>query len=54
MLESRSRFLFVILIISILISVYITYWNTMVQKDFVIINDVEEEEGISEDTGSEE
>mgnify|MGYP001573187620 CR=1 len=46
MLESRSRFLFILLIISVLVSAGLTYWNTMVQKDFVIINDVKEESSL--------
>lgn len=45
MLESKSRFLFVLLVVSVLASVGLTYWNTMVLEDFVIINDIEETGG---------
>jgi len=41
MLERRSRFLFALLKVSILCSVVLTYWNTMVEKSFIITNDVE-------------
>lgn len=50
MLESRSRFLIILLTISVLASVVLTYWNTMVREDFVIVNDVVEE--VSLDTAS--
>mgnify|MGYP001568501012 CR=1 len=51
MLESRSQFLFILLAVSILASVVLTYWNTMVRKDFMIINDIED---VSLDTVSSE
>lgn len=34
----------------ILLSVSATYWNTLVLGDFIIINDVEEEELLDEDS----
>lgn len=43
MLDSRSRFLFLLLAVAITASIVCAYWNTMVQKNFTIINDVEEE-----------
>jgi len=42
MLEPRSRFLFVLLAIAVLVSVALTYWETMIRQDFVVINDVED------------
>lgn len=43
MLDRSSRALFTLLVIAICASIGFTYWVTMVQKDFVIINDLEEE-----------
>jgi len=48
MLESRSRLLFILLAIGIVVSVSVTFWNTMVRGDFVIINDVDESEMVSD------
>ena len=37
-----SRLQLAFLIVAILASVLLTYWNIMVRKDFVIINELEE------------
>ncbi len=50
MLGKSSKFLFIFLFIMILLSVSATYWNTLVLGDFIIINDVEEEELPEEDS----
>jgi len=44
MKEQQSKFLFIIVFIMILVSVALTYYKTIVLHDFVIIDDVEEEE----------
>lgn len=40
-----SSILIGLLILSIVASVAVTYWRIMIEQDFVIINDLEEEEG---------
>lgn len=55
MLEPKSRFLLVLLAICALASVTLTYWDTIVREDFVIINDIEGdalESGSPEEMGS--
>lgn len=45
MLEPRSRFVFIVLAIGIVVSIGATYWSFVVKKDFLIINDVDTEMG---------
>src|SRR3990167_8463084 len=43
-MTTSSRYLIVLFVVAVLASVAITYWTTMVKQDFVILNDLEEEE----------
>lgn len=42
--DTKSRLLHIFLPISIMGSVFATYWTMIHEKDFVILNDLEEEE----------
>ena len=43
-ITTASRYLLVLFIVATLASIAVTYWNTMIKQDFVILNDLEEEE----------
>lgn len=47
-MDQGSRRLLTFLIVLIVASVLVTYWNTMHKEDFVIINDLDEEEESSD------
>jgi len=42
-MDTYSKLLFALLVVAVLVSVFATYRSTIVKKDFVIINDLEEE-----------
>lgn len=48
-MDQSTRFLLISLVIAVAVSVTATYWVTMHKQDFVIINDLDEEEMSSDE-----